>query len=85
MDSIKVNFDATYNQFTKKAIVNYVADSTEAEVRACRSAVVLAEELVFREVNYEEVIPRQGNRTTYIIVEKGRRFNELWVWAEEAP
>ncbi|MBA0600002.1 hypothetical protein Gorai_006201, partial [Gossypium raimondii] len=59
-----------------------VADSTEAEVTACRSAVVLAKELVFQKVL---VIPRQGNRTTYIIAEKGMRFNELWVWVEEAP
>ncbi|MBA0634514.1 hypothetical protein Godav_029010, partial [Gossypium davidsonii] len=89
MDSIKVKFDATYNQFTKKAIVGIVVrnnerllmaagtypyknvlESTVAEVTACRSAVVLAKD--------------QGNRATYIIAGKGRRFNELWVWVEEA-
>ncbi|MBA0819599.1 hypothetical protein Gohar_022145, partial [Gossypium harknessii] len=70
--TVKANFDVTFNQITKQAIVGVtiknregsvmaagtypyenVADSVVAEARVCLSAMILLEELGFREVVVE--------------------------------
>ncbi|MBA0839262.1 hypothetical protein Goarm_005011, partial [Gossypium armourianum] len=109
--TVKANFDVTFNQITKQAIVGVtiknregsvmaagtypyenVADSVVAEARVCLSAMILLEELGFREVVVEgdslTVIRKiraieDGNRAAHTLAEEGRKLGEIRIWIEE--
>ncbi|MFQ6623841.1 hypothetical protein Gotur_003890, partial [Gossypium turneri] len=59
-----------------------VADSVVAEARVCLSAMILLEELGFREVVVEGD-SLTGNRAAHTLAEEGPKLGEIRIWIEE--